>query len=224
MLNFEKIPAPLKVALVDDHVLLRQSLKGYIHNHAGECSVVLEGDDGRVLKDQLNTMPVEKIPDIVVLDINMPNMDGYETLRWLKRHYPNIRIIMLSMFSDDTTIIRCLRLGANSYMTKMVDGDELIHTIRTVGEKGEYYSQRIATLAVASLKQKSEVESTEQLTPKELEFVKLVCTELTYKEIADRMGISPRTVDVYRYRALEKLRLKNRVGLVMHALKNKLVL
>jgi two-component system invasion response regulator UvrY len=219
----KKIPAVIKLALVDDHVLLRQSLRKFILAYAKECSIVLEADHGRVLAEQLNGLTCEKQPDIVILDINMPYMDGYETIRWLKQYYSGIKIIMLSMFSDKNTIIRCLRLGANAYLVKNIEGEELIYTIRTVLEKGEYYSPFIAGLAVASLKQDLSPDETQHqmvLTKREREFLQLACSESSYKDIAEQMFISPRTVDIYRNQLFEKLKVKTRVGLVMYAINN----
>jgi two-component system invasion response regulator UvrY len=224
--NAGKKRVGLKLALVEDHVLLRQSLKTYIQSHEREWSVVLEAQNGQSLADQLSRLPLEEQPDIVLLDINMPHIDGYETLKWLKKYGPNIRVIMLSMYSDDQTIIRCLRIGANGYLSKTADGEELIRTIRAVWEKGEHYSQRVASLAVAMLREDLAVDLQKQLqalTPKEMEFLRLVCTEWTYKEIADRMFISPRTVDIYRDQLFEKLGVRTRVGLAMYALRNKIV-
>jgi DNA-binding NarL/FixJ family response regulator len=214
------------VALVDDHKLLRQSLNNYIVTDAKDCLVTLQAEDGRALIDQLPTMTVDRIPDIVVLDINMPRLDGYGTLQYLKLHYPSIKVIMLSMFSDDNTIIRCLRLGANAYLVKNVDGDEFIHTIRHVQESGQYYSQYIASLAVSTLKQdvvKDGPIHESGLTKKEKEFLRLVCSEKTYKEIAVEMAISVRTVDIYRDQLFDKLDVNSRVALVLYAIKNKLV-
>jgi two-component system invasion response regulator UvrY len=222
-----KTASSIKVALVDDHALLRQSVKLFIGSHAKDCVVTLQAENGRVLVDQLANLPLEQLPDVIVLDINMPGMDGYATLQWLKRYSPEIKIIMLSMSSDDHTIIRCLRLGAKAYLMKNVDGDELIKTIRMVNEQGHYYSQLVAGLAVASLQEDAEnysqPKTSSVLTKKEEEFLQLICTELTYKEIADLMYISPRTADVYRDRLFEKLNVKTRVGLALYAAKNNLI-
>jgi two-component system invasion response regulator UvrY len=225
MPNFIK-KATLKLALIDDHAILRESLKLLIYSYIIDCLIVLEADDGHSLMDKLRVLSVKDLPDVVLLDINMPHMDGFQTIKWLRKNYPAIKIIMLSMFSDENTVIRCLRLGAHAYLVKNVAPQELISAIRIVSEKGEYYSSYVTGLVVSSLKQTEfwENESKQtNLTKKEIEFLRLTCSELSYKEIADRMFLSPRTVDMYRIRLFEKLQVKSRVGLALYTLKNNLV-
>lgn len=226
MTDAENTSAPIKVGLVDDHALLRKMLKIYIVSHWKDCVVTIEADHGSDLVDQMATLPISQHPDVVLLDIDMPRMDGYETLRWLKQHTPDIKVVMLSVFGDENTIIRCLRMGANAYLTKNVEVEELIQTIRVVSEKGEYYSSYIAGIAVASLKQQGPADKPAPaagLTKKEAEFLQLICTEMTYNEIADRMYISTRTADGYRDQLFLKLNVKTRVGLAIHAIRNKLI-
>jgi DNA-binding NarL/FixJ family response regulator len=159
------------------------------------------------------------------MDISMPVMDGVQTTEWLKKNLPGIRVLALSMMDDDTSVIRMIRAGARGYVLKDVEPRELRKAIRDIAEKGYYYSELVSGKVIQSLQGNEETKPAEQiarLTDREMEFLKLCCSELSYKQIANTMHVSPRTVDGYRDSLFEKLEAKSRVGLVLYAVKTKL--
>ena len=211
------------IALADDHVLLRNGLANLLKEL--DYQVVAEASNGKELLDKLQGGIV---PEVVLMDINMPAMDGYETTLWLKRNYPDIKVIALSMYDDETAIIRMLRNGAKGYILKDSDPSELKAAIHAVLTKGFYHSEMVTGKLIHTINHLDEpegsaVKDTVGLNEKELEFLKLACTEMTYKEIAEKMYLSPRTIDGYRDALFEKLDIKSRVGLVLFAIKNGIV-
>jgi DNA-binding NarL/FixJ family response regulator len=211
------------VALVDDHVLLRNGLARLIGSF-GQYDVLFEARSG---KDLIRQLPSARIPDLVLLDINMPEMDGYETACWLRRHYPEIKILALSMYDTDNSIVRMLKNGVKGYILKDSEPAELKLALESVVQKGFYYSEMITGKLIHTINALDEpeyhVRHLLRLNERELEFMKLVCTEWTYKEIADQMYLSPRTIDGYRDSLFEKLNVRTRVGLVMYAIRNGIV-
>lgn len=210
------------VVLTDDHVLLRNGLATLVKNLGH--TVLFQANNG---KDFINQLSPDNIPDVVLLDINMPQMDGYETAQWLKQHYPSVKVLAISMYDSDNSIIRMLRSGAKGYILKDSDPIELQIAIESVMTKDFYYSDLISGKLIHALNHLDdkgiELNSLIQLNEREVEFLKYACSELTYKEMADKMCVSPRTVDGYRDGLLEKLQLKTRVGLAMYAIKNGIV-
>ncbi len=211
-----------KVVLVDDHGLLRNGLAGLVKDLG--YAVLFEADNG---KDFLNKLKPEELPDIVLLDINMPQMDGYETAAWIKSHHPDIRILALSMYDDENSIIRMLKNGAGGYILKDAEPGELKAAMESVLSKGFYYSEMVTGRLIHSIHSSQDENSTTKavsgLNEREVEFLKLAATEMTYKEIAEQMHLSPRTIDGYRDDLFEKLNIKSRVGLVLFSIKNGIV-
>jgi len=211
-----------KLVLVDDHVLLRRGLADLVRNLGYE--VLFEADNGKIFCESLAP---GNLPDLVLLDINMPQMDGYETSLWLKKNYPNIKVLALSMYDDENAIIRMLKNGARGYILKDSEPAELKSAIVAILNKGFYYSEMVTGRLMHSISGMDEDrQATQQLlnlTEREIEFIKLACTEMTYKEIADHMHLSPRTIDGYRDALFHKLDLKTRTGLAMYAIKNGIV-
>ncbi|HEV2478993.1 MAG TPA: response regulator transcription factor [Puia sp.] len=211
------------VVLVDDHVLLRSGLASLIRGF-GEYEVLFEACSGKDLIRQLKHFPR---PDIILLDINMPDMDGFETACWLKRHCPEIKVLALSMYDTDSSVVRMLKNGAKGYILKDIEAAELRAALDSIVEKGYYYTDNVTGKLIHMITALGEPEMHVRrfltLNEREVEFMKLVCTEWTYKEIADRMYLSPRTIDGYRDALFEKLNVKTRVGLAMYAVKNGIV-
>lgn len=210
----------IQVAIADDHTLLRKAL-GKLIGSFDDYMVLFEADNGREIK---NKIAQHIIPDLVLLDVNMPEMDGFETASWLNKNYPKIKVLALSMFSDEKTIIKMLRLGAKGYILKNIDPDELKNALDSVMKKNFYLSDYISGKIISGLhKDADRVDEPGPLTQREKDFLRLICTEITYKDIAAKMYVSPRTVDEYRNNLFEKLKVKSRVGLVMYAIRNGLV-
>lgn len=212
----------VKIALADDHVLLRNGLAGLVTNLG--YTVLLECNNGKDLASKLDK---DNLPDVVLMDINMPEMDGYATTAWLKSNYPLVHVLALSMYDDENAIIRMLRSGARGYIMKDSDPLELKHAIDDVVNKGVHYSELVTGKLLHSIYNlDGSAGNTQQLlelNDREIEFLKLASTEMTYREIADQMHLSPRTIDGYRDNLFEKLNIKNRVGLVLYAIKNGIV-
>lgn len=210
----------IQVAIADDHTLLRKAL-GKLIGSFDDYMVLFEADNGREIK---NKIAQHVVPDLVLLDVNMPEMDGFETAGWLNKNYPKIKVLALSMFSDEKTIIKMLRLGAKGYILKNIDPDELKNALDSVMKKNFYLSDYISGKIISGLhKDVDRIDEPEPLTQREKDFLRLICTEITYKDIAAKMYVSPRTVDEYRNNLFEKLKVKSRVGLVMYAIRNGLV-
>jgi DNA-binding NarL/FixJ family response regulator len=154
-------------------------------------------------------------------------MDGFETAAWLKNNHPQIKVLALSMNDNETAIIKMIRLGARGYILKDIDPTELTLALQSVISKGFYYSEMITGKLIHAVNNidnpNNSVISFLLLNDRDIEFLKLICTEMTYKEIADKMNVSPRTVDGYRDILFEKLDVKTRVGLVMYAVKQGIV-
>lgn len=210
----------IQVAITDDHTLLRNALARVVNSFEG-YTVLLEADNG---KDLRNKIIKHQVPDVVLLDVNMPEMDGFETTQWLHKNYPFIKILVLSMLSDEKTIIKMFRLGATGYLLKNTETEELKKALDAVVNKNVYLSEYVSAKLVSGLHADTQ-EATNPiiLNEREKDFLRLTCTELTYKDIAEKMNLSPRTVDDYRQTLFTKLKVHSRVGLVMYAIRNKMV-
>lgn len=207
----------VQVAIIDDHVLLRSALARLVSSF-DNYSVLLEADNGKQLLEEIEK---HKVPDVVLLDVNMPEMDGYETTHWLHENYPYIKVLVLSMMSDEKTIIRMFRLGAKGYLLKNTDPDDLKKALDSVMDKNVYLSEYVSGKLVSGLHQDMDKGDTLLLlNDREKEFLRWTCSELSYKEIAEKMFLSPRTIDDYRQALFKKLNVHSRVGLVMYAIKN----
>jgi two-component system, NarL family, invasion response regulator UvrY len=212
----------IKVALADDHVLLRNGLAGLI-NSFEDYTVIFEADNGTDFQKKIQK---DNVPDLVLMDINMPVMDGFATAQWLKQNYPLTRLLALSMYDNENSIIRMFKAGARGYILKDCEPAELKAALDSIIKKGYYYSELVTGKLIHSINKLDENGDTKNLSSlndREIEFLKFACTEMTYKEIADKMFLSPRTIDGYRDALFEKLNLKTRVGLVMYAIKNGIV-
>jgi two-component system, NarL family, invasion response regulator UvrY len=207
----------IQVAIVDDHTLLRKAL-GKLVSSFDNYAILFEAGNGKEIKEKITK---HIIPDIILLDVNMPEMDGYETVSWLYKNYPQIKVLALSMFSDELTIIKMLRLGAKGYILKNIDPEELKEALDSVMQKNFYLSDFISGKIISGLHKDLDREADPvTLTEKEKEFLGLICSDITYKDIAAKMFVSPRTIDEYRNHLFEKLKVKSRVGLVMYAIRN----
>lgn len=210
----------MKIGIVEDHKLLRSTYKMILKDF--ECN--LTAGNGNEMIEQLKTLGKNNVPDIFIVDINMPEMDGFETVKWLKSNYPHVKIIVITMQNDDRTILRMIKLGVNSFLTKFdLLPEEIIVAIDEVLKKGNYYSNKVTEVLVKSYQNDnmSEIEAKIQsITEKELCVLKLICEESTSAEIAEKMEISLRTVETIVRGLLLKLKVKTRVGLAVFAQKH----
>ncbi len=206
------------LVIVDDHLLVADSLKNLIEMFSG-YHVLYHAKNGLDLQQK---MKLDVLPDIILLDVNMPVMNGYDTMEWLAKDYPDIKVLALSMDDDEQMVLKMLSKGANGYLLKDIHPETLKVALNEVLEKGYYHSDKVTSTLLNSLKPK-EANPTYLLKEKELTFMQFACSELTYNEIASKMNLSPKTVDNYRNELFKKLEIKNRVGLVIYGLKNKLI-
>lgn len=205
------------IAIVDDHILIANALSNTISNF-NQFEVVFVCENGKAFQDKSKT---ETLPDIVLLDISMPIMDGFETAKWLKENHPDILVMALSMQDDDQSLIKMIKDGAKGYMLKNVHPNELEIALNNLVEKGYFFPEWAASKVFTSISENAiETSSKIKLSEREEEFLKYTTTEMNYKQIAEKMFCSPRTVENYRDSLFEKLELKSRVGLAVYALKN----
>ena len=206
------------IALVDDHVLLRNGLASIVKTFDG-YAVQMEADNGRQFIEQLRNCSA---PDIVLLDINMPDMNGIETAMWMKENIPATKILVLSVMDTDTVIISMLKHGARGYILKDSKPAIFKQALDNIRDSGFYMNELVSNKMlnyVTNEEDKVKNHLISLLTENEITFLQLSCTEMTYKEIAEKMKVSPRTVDGYRDHLLKKLNVQSRVGLVIFAIK-----
>ncbi len=207
------------LVIVDDHLLVADSLKMLIGMFSG-YHVLYYAKNGLDLQQKMSVESIK--PDIILLDVNMPVMNGYETMAWISNEHPDIKVLALSMDDDEQMVLGMLSRGANGYLLKDIHPDSLKLALNEVVEKGYYHSDKVASTLLSSIKPKIENPSI-KLKEHELKFIKLSCSELTYSEIAEQMFLSPKTIDNYRSDLFKRFSVKNRVGLVIFALKNNLI-
>jgi DNA-binding NarL/FixJ family response regulator len=207
------------VGIVDDHSLFARSLEKLI-NSFPHFQVIFHAKNGLHLQEKIEDSNV--LPEIILLDINMPVMDGFETAEWLTLHHPEIKVLALSMQDDEHTILKMLRRGVKGYLLKDIHPEILNTALKELSEKGYYHSQKVSETLLHSLTPDEEGRIFD-FKENELTFIKLACSELTYKEIAVMMELSPKTIDGYRQDLFKRLKIKNRVGLVIFALKRNLI-
>lgn len=205
----------INIAIVDDHTLFRNGVAALMSEFK-ELHVVFQAEHGEHMQQMLSVQP---LPQVILMDINMPVMDGYSATKWLKSTYPGIKVLALSMFEDDKAVIQMIKCGASGYILKESKPRELLTAITTVKEKGIYINELVSGKLIRSV---TNTDEKPDFSKNELEFLKLCCSELTYKEIAEQMYVSPRTVDNYRESLFLKLNLKSRTGLVLYAVQNEI--
>jgi len=171
----------------------------------------------------INNLNIYPIPEIVLLDVAMPEMDGYETAKWLKENHPDIKILIISMMDDEETILKMIRIKVNGYILKDLDANDLKTALDSTMQSGFYYSGQVNEIVTKNITDEKSTKNHIDLSEREKEFMKLSCTQLSYDEISLKMKVSYRTIDGYRESVFNKLKLKCRVGIVLYSIKNKLV-
>ncbi len=211
----------IKVAIADDHTLFRKGMITLLETFS-QLEVSIEAEDGHILLQKIAQVP----PDVVLLDMDMPTMGGAEVIKHLHRDYPEVKIIIVSMHDESEFILQSLELGANSYLLKNAEPDEVVVAIETVVDEGFFFNdfvakvmhQRIArTQHYASAIHKK---NTTELTKREIEVLKLICQEYSTKEISDKLFRSERTIEGHRQNLIDKIGAKNVAGLVVYAIKH----
>jgi len=200
------------IIIVDDHKLFAQSLQILVNSYKG-FEVIHLCKNGEELVTYFQAGNVS--PDLILLDMRMPVMDGMATMKWLKENKPDQKVLTLTVDQEDETIIKMLRLGSRGYLLKDIDPEEFEYALNAIDRTG-YYSNKIISDAQKRDERKLKYE---ELTNRELEFLNHACSELTYKAIAGEMNLSPKTVENYRESLFQKLHVKSRVGLVIFAIK-----
>jgi DNA-binding NarL/FixJ family response regulator len=207
----------INIGIADDHQLFLKSLSLLISGFNG-FNIVVEAMNGKEMMDKLSNLPTP--PDILLLDVNMPVMDGVKTAAAVLRLYPGVKLAALSMKDNDTTIIDMLKAGCCAYLLKDIHPAELEKALRDIHTTGQYYND-VANVNYRRLILQSEQKQT--LTDREREFLSLACSDLTYKAIAVKMNVTERTVDGYREILFNKLNVQSRTGMVLEALRRQLV-
>ena len=224
MMQNENINEPIKVIIADDHVLYRAGVKTAL-SAKKDVKVIGEADNGMHLLNMLKMVPV----DVILLDIQMPIMDGITALPEIKKLYPNIKIIMLTMMDDHSMITKLMEIGANSYLTKTSDSEIIYEAIKTCFEQEYYFNSLTNKALLTNLKQRNDVipqrlmQQEANLNEKEMLILKLMCEEKSTKEIADLVDLSPRTVEAIRDKLKVKTGAKSTAGLIMYAVKNNIL-
>ena len=206
------------IAIVDDHQLLAQALADLI-NRFGSYKVIFCAENGL---DMFSQIADKGVPDIALLDVNMPGMNGSETAAALRSRYPSVKVLALSMFDDEQNVVQMMRNGARGYLLKASKPDELLQALNDLRDRGLYNTSFLTERLLIQLSRPASLPPPSlayRLNDRETTFVKMACSELTYAEIADRMCVSARTVDGYRESVFEKMNVRTRVGLAMLALR-----
>jgi DNA-binding NarL/FixJ family response regulator len=213
--------ATVKIAITDDATLFRKGLILLLEDYE-DIEVIMEAENGQDLLDKL---AVKNHPDIIILDLQMPVLDGIATAKILKEKYPVIKIIILSTHYSKAFILNMVQIGASAYLPKNADPDTFTKTIRNVYENGFHYSKEVWEMIQANMnkKQPSKPSFVPQLTSREIEILQYICEQQTAAEIAEKLFIARRTVEGHRNNLLQKLNCRNVAGLVVYAIENRLV-
>lgn len=207
----------IKTGIVDDHRLFLKSLTMMLQSF-NDYEVVVEASNGRDLQERMNDE--NNLPEILLIDVNMPVMDGIETAVWVNEKFPQIKLVALSQNDSDKTIIGMIKAGCCAYLLKDTHPNELEKALREIYTKG-FYNADESNINFRRLLQ-FEKEST-KITDREMTFLNLACSDLTYKQIASQMNLSERTIDGYRESLFHKLNVQSRVGLALEAIRKGLV-
>ena len=212
----------IKIAIADDYKIFRDGLKVGLLNDEN-LEVVLEADNGEDLLAGFE----KNLPDVVIMDLKMPIMDGMEATTIIKKKYSTVKVLVVTMYEDDKFIIHLMENGANGYLLKNADAEEIKKSIYAVHENGYYFNDVVNKALLKKLVLKGNLKPSFnqniELTERELEVLKLICQEKTAVEIGKEIFLSPRSVEGIRQRLIEKVGVRNTAGLVMFAIKNGII-
>jgi DNA-binding NarL/FixJ family response regulator len=213
---------PINLAIADDHKIFRNGLKATLEDYP-DFNLMAEASNGRELIGLLS----DHTPDVVLMDIKMPEMDGMQTTAYINQNHKSVKVLALSMHNEDKYIVDMMRAGASGYLLKNAEPEEIIEAILTVHNKGFYFNEHLSVTLIKQLVGPGHSDAIGQqhveLNDREIEVLKLVCQEYSNQEIADRIFLSVRTVEGYRARLFEKTGSKNLVGLVIFAIKRGII-
>lgn len=212
----------IKIIIADDYKIYRDGLK--VGLSADEnLEVIAEADNGQQLLSILETCT----PDVIIMDLKMPVMDGMEATRMVRRFYPSIKILIVTMYEDEKFIIHMMEAGANGYLLKNAEPEDIRRSIHALHENGYYFNDLVNKAMLKRLVVKNNIKvyfnQDAELTDKELQVLRLICAEKTSAEIAKEMALSPRSVESIRMKLIEKIGVRNTAGLVMFAAKHGVV-
>lgn len=208
------------IGIVDDHTLFRKGIVSLL-SESDEIDILFDASNGIEMQETLNP---NILPQVILMDINMPKMDGYAATKWITKTYPSIKVLALSMYDDDKPIIEMLKSGAGGYLLKESKTSDLITAIQTIAVHGYFMNNLVSGKLIKSIQDEKPIKhGLDLLSSNEVIFLKHSCSELTYKEIADKMNLSPHTIDNYRESLFHKLEIKSRTGLVLFAIRNDLI-
>ena len=217
---------PIKVAIADDHKIFRKgvilSLRPYTN-----LKFVLEAENGQDLINLLAATADEEKPEVILMDLRMPQKDGIETTKFIAKQYPNIHIIALTMYEDERFVSHMMEIGANGYLLKSADPSEIKKAIMEVKAKGYYLNNFVNRILLKKSHARQKVlpslNNEITITDRERDVIKYICMEFTAQEIAQKLEVSPRTVEAIKDRLMERFGAKNTAGLVFYAVKNNLI-
>ena len=213
----------IQLAVVDDHNLFRKGMISILRQ-VPDFEVVMEATNGQEFLEKLT----EHTIDVVLMDLQMPILDGMRTTEIVKERYPDVKVVILSMQDEDQFVLHLMEIGANGYLLKDTDPEEVEKAIRKVHETDVYFSDFVSKIMLRKMSRKTQHENKvfnykTDLSEREVQILRHICEGLTTAEVGDLVGISPRTVEGHRLRMMEKLGLKNTAGLVAFAIRNNLV-
>ena len=207
------------VGMVDDHQLFLMSLKLMLDSFE-HCKAGVMALNGKDLQEKMTDL--DTLPDVFLIDVNMPVMDGIATANWLTEHYPAIKLVALSMNDSDKAIIGMIRAGCCAYLLKDTHPDELEKALNEVMAKG-FYNADVSNINFRRLLISEKNDEAANVSEKERKFLQLACSDMTYKQIAVQMTLSEKTIDGYRETLFKKLKVQSRVGMVLEAVRKSLV-
>lgn len=214
---------PINLAIADDHKIFRNGLKATLED-CPDFNLIIEASNGKELIGLL----ADRKPDVILMDIKMPEMDGMQTTAYIHQNFKDIKVLALSMHNEDKYIVDMMKAGASGYLLKNAEPEEIIDAILTVYNKGFYFNEHLSVTLIKQLvgpgsQNEGGGQHAVDLNDREIEVLRLVCQECSNQEIADKIFLSVRTVEGYRARLFEKTGSKNLVGLVIFAIKRGII-
>lgn len=212
----------ITIAIADDYKIFREGLKKCFASD-NTLEVILEAENGRELIDGFK----KNIPDVVIMDLKMPVMDGMEATRIIHKEFPAVKVLVVTMYGEERFIIKLMDMGANGYLLKNTEPEEIRRSVYAVHENGYYFNDGVNQDLLKKLSKKNDIRpsfnSAIELSVQELELLKLICHEKDEEDIAEAMNLAPAGVDTIRKRLIQKIGVRNNAGLVMYAIKNGIV-